>query len=253
MKKWLSYQLLIIIIVFVMGQICKANFIDHGLYKMKTIEDGYLLKCGVEYILEKKDLDGFIDYQNSYIESSEEYPIVVIGKPTGNIEQALRSFGQEIIVEKILKGTGIEKENKYFVYKEYGFNITSGNELSLSDTMNVINIFNENNGNRLVYGDTTNVMNPDCYYLIFLKPSDLNPLTSIDSYMCLNYFPYLNISRDRSFPINEDLYSIKYADLKDSEFFASNQEIIDQVHIIKHKIVSKYKDEIGDYLGMDLE
>lgn len=233
MKKWLIGQLLIVFSVMIFGQICKANFTDHGLYRMKTFEDGYSLECGVEYILNKKDLDSFVNYQSGYIESVEEYPIVVIGKPTGNIEQALRSFGQEVIVEKVIKGSGIEEKNRYYIYNSYGFKVMSGN--------------------RLVYYDTTNVMNPDSYYLIFMKASELNPLTSIDSYSTYNYFPYFNISRDRSFPIEGDLNSLKYTDLKESEFFASSQEIIDQIHKIKHKIIEKYKDELGDYLGIDLE
>lgn len=77
---------------------------------MKTIEDGYSLECGVDYVLDKEDLDSFLKYQNLYIEPLDKYPIVVVGKPTGNIQQALESFGQEIIVEKIIKGTGIEEK-----------------------------------------------------------------------------------------------------------------------------------------------
>lgn len=233
MKKWFTYQLLIIFIVLIFGQICKANFIDHGVYKMKTIEDGYSLECGVDYILDKKDLDSFLKYQNLYIEPLDKYPIAVVGKPTGNIQQAIGSFGQEIIVEKVIKGTGIEEKSRYYIYNSYGFNV--------------------NSDNKLVYYDIMNVMNTDSYYLIFMNASELNPLTSVDSYTSMGYFfTYLNISIDRSFPVKGDLNSIKYADLKDSEFFARSQEIIDQIHIIKHKIIEKYKDDIENYLDIEL-
>ncbi len=238
MKRWIIAQVLIVFAVLVFGQFCKANFVDHGLYKMKTIDNAYSLECGIEYILGNDDSDeirsfnNFVENQNMYIESMQNYPIVVIGKPTGNIEQAVRSFGQEIYVEKVLRGSGIEEKSNCYIYNSYGFNI--------------------NNENKLVYCDWANVMNPESYYLIFMEASELNNLTSKDSYLSIGYFSYLNISKDRFVPINGDTDTLKFWDLRDNEFFASSQRIIDQVQIIKHKIVKKYKDEIGEYLGIEI-
>lgn len=88
------------------------------------------------------------------IEDTELTPIIIVGKSTGNYSQDFYSFGQEIIVEKVIKGLGIEENTTYFVYGTDGFSI-------------------DEFGN-FIYTNVKNIMKKDLSYLIFLEPSLLN-------------------------------------------------------------------------------
>jgi len=193
---------------------------------MKTYDDAFLLDAGVlcYYGTSEEDEKKYYEIFSEYDYELSPYAIpsiVVVGKPTGQISQCYMSFSQEITVEKVISGTGIEAGECYNIYQSYGFNI------------------NENN--KIIYSEILNIMNPDSSYLIFLEPSELNGKASKNTYYYSDYFmPYLNLSSDYSEPITKNIEDLKFSDLKESEFFAGSQRILDQIYVIKKKIIKKY-------------
>jgi hypothetical protein len=226
MKQWIFSLSFITVCVLVFGLICKANFKDCGISNIKTYKDIYSLNCGINYIFgctkddEIESYDSFLKYENNYVKSLDKAPIVVIGKPTGNLANNLLSFCQEITIESIIKGDDLQQGKKYFIYNVDGF------------------ILNPNN--QPIYDGIQNIMNKTSSYLIFLEPSELNKYTKDTYRLYGSYFSYLNISNGKSYPIKTPLEDLKFNDLKDIEFFASSQRILDQIYKIKQRILDKY-------------
>jgi hypothetical protein len=45
---------------------------------------------------------------------------------------------------------------------------------------------------------------------------------------------------DTSSPITKPIDEVKYSEVRENEFFASTQRILDEIDIIKKRIISKY-------------
>jgi hypothetical protein len=164
MKRWFGIQIIIVFVVALFGLISKTQFTNSGILDIKNIEDTYKIDSGLMYIFgdnkhtgdsEENLYNNLQKYEDDYVNDSNLAPIAIIGHSTGNLESYNSSFGQEIIVDKIIKGADIEEGGTYYVYS--------------NDSFDLIN-------NKVVYNGLKNLMNPDCRYLIFLEPSKLNGL-----------------------------------------------------------------------------
>lgn len=232
MKKWIGIQIIVILLVAFVGQICKVQFPDRGLMELSNIDDTYKIECGIEYYFgdneltddtEKELYENFLTYEEDYVKDSDLAPIVIIGRATGGITNYTNSLGQEIFVEKVLKGTGISEGNYYYVY---------GSENFLIDA----------NGNT-VYTGLKNPMKPNDSYLIFLEASILNELSQSHTYSLKgSFFSYLNLEKNGTYLISDPLTEVKYLDLMDTEFFVGSVRVLNQMNHIKSKIIEKFID-----------
>lgn len=227
MKIWLWCVSIMVLIALLVGQIYKLNFKDSGLLSLKNVSDAYEVNSRLNYIIgadkadEERIYKSLTKDEDEYISNSEKAPIVILGKPTGNFQQNSSSFGQEIMVEKVIKGSDIIENNTYFIFKHNGFDIRAED--------------------RPVYTDTKNVMNADSTYLLFLEASELNDYGREKSYLLTGgYFDYLNISSSKSTPINLSLGDVQFKDMKENEFFSSSERILNQMEVIKQRLIEKW-------------
>lgn len=228
MKLWRITIALTILIVFIVGQLLKLGFNDAGLAGLSHINEVYNLDVGLEYMFGKDEEDeeriyeSLTEYENDYITAPLSAPIIVVGKPSGNIKQNRLSFGQEIVVEEVLKGEGlIETGESYYVYNPYGFSV--------------------DNEGRSVYTNIKNVMEPQNEYLIFLQASELNEYDSVPRSYSLegSFFDYIKLTQQDSAVISEQLKKVKFMELQQYEYFSTSERILQKVKKIKQDIIRK--------------
>lgn len=108
------------------GLIWKNSLKDCGLARLTSFTDIMHGQIGLEYAWGQHEIDseGFLD---SLVHDSQEYineliaaPIIVKGKPTGNLLQTTGSLGQEIQILEILSGADYIQLEKYYIYQYYG-------------------------------------------------------------------------------------------------------------------------------------
>lgn len=229
MKRWFFAQLLMIAVVLIYGQVCKHNFLDYGFYNLDSYQDIKSFDCSISKYYgytEENETDiynNFKQYKEDYIQEYSKgfVDTVIIAKPLGRLKQCKESFGQEVLVKKVIQGSEIEQGETYFVYSFSGFG------------------FNEEG--EAVYSGVRTVMNPDSEYLMFLTESELNQVQREKQfYIQSGDFRYLNLSRNDSVPIDNKGKEVLYSEYADSEFLASSQPILDELYEIKKEIVEMY-------------
>lgn len=230
MKRWILLQFLTVILVAAFGLICRAQFSDIGLLDIKSLEDVSALDYGISFIFGDNPMIGdteedlynnLITYENDYIKDMDLAPIIVVGHATGNIVNYRDSLGQEIVVDRIIRGHNITERESYYVY--------------------CVDCFELNQNGRIVYSGLKNLMNTKDNYLIFLEPSALNNCTEKKVFtLCGAFFNYLNLSEYSRNPIMVPIDEVTGSDLKDVEFFAGSQRMVDELNFIKSKIICNY-------------
>lgn len=230
MKKWLMIQCAAVLITALLGQIGRSQFLDCGLMDIKSPEDAYANDFGINFIFGDNSAMGdteddlyhnLVVYEKEYIDDMDLAPVIVIGHATGNIVNYKDSLGQEIAVDRIVKGENLIETDRFFVYS--------------------VECFELNKDGGIVYSGLKNIMNTEDTYLIFLEPSELNEYTKEKTFILSGvFFNYLNLSRSSTHPITVPIEQIRASDLKDMEFFAGSQRMVDQLNDIKSRIISKY-------------
>lgn len=227
MKRWYGSILVLLILVLVVGQVVKVNFRNCGIATIKTYDDIYALDCGMSYIFGESSSDevsvynSLVEYEEDYISDSDYAPIIIIGEPTGKYSQDSLSFGQEVLVEAVIKGDGIEEGEKYYMYGTDGF-ITDENQ-------------------KVLYSNIKNIMKEGEEYLIFLEPSELNgKVPEKVFFLSGTFFNYLHINYSSDIIIEKEINNLKFNDLKDFEYFTKSKRILDRIYLIKEKIINKY-------------
>lgn len=223
MKRWIISQVMFVVIVVIIGQIGKSSFVDSGAMGLKTTEEALSLDSGIDYVFSDEDYDGFVKYEKVYIESVDIATLVVIGSPTGNIVQKHFSLGQEVKIEKVIKGDTSIVDTSSYIYGQYGFAI------------------NEDLHKGLTYYSINDLMQPDHQYLMFLTPLELNEYLPNAGYRFVeSFFKYLDLSDDSTTITTIPLDELTYTDVKGKEIFASSERMLNQLKHIKREIISNY-------------
>lgn len=218
MNIWLKIIVTLLIVAIIGGQLCKLTFLDAGLGDLSTYEQAYKLDSRIDAIWTEDNNNNFEPFIESYI-SEADAPIIIVGTATGKINQSNFSFGQEISIDKIIKGDGDLLNQKTFVYNTYGFNASR-------------------EGEGIAYYDLKNIMKPGDQYLLFMS---LNHILDNEVYLLENgYFSYINLSGMTSSIISTPLPELRLSQVKDIEFFSTSQSVLDAILIIKKGIVDKY-------------
>ena len=221
MKRWIIGQVIIIIMVALIGQICRFNFSNCGIAGLKTVEDTLLLDCGVTYIFENGMYKNMKMYEDDYVNDMDQASIIVIGEPTGEIIQDGERFGQEIIVKQILNDSGISEKDRFYVYNVDGFEMIDG---------------------KAMYYGGRSLMSKDSLYLIFLDTIPYDSVLPKKGYdLSGGFFSYLRLSNSISEPILGQSGQINYNDIYQYEYFAESQKILDQIYEIKNRIIDRFR------------
>ncbi len=231
MKRWMIFQILAVVVTATIGQLCKMQFTDAGLLDLRNIDDTYAMNCGLSFIYgdnpameetEEALYNNLVTYEDDYVNETESAPIVIIAHATGNIKNYNSSLGQEIIVDDIIKGDGMEINKSYYIYS--------------------VDCFEMNEKGEITYIGLKNLMNQKDSYLAFLEPSVLNGITSEKNftYSGTFFFNYLNIDNDSKDFIKKPIEDTSYNDIREMEFFAGSERMLNQLNRIKHEIINKY-------------
>lgn len=179
MKKWIITQSILVLVVIFIGQIGKSRFKDFGLMTFSSNNDINIVgNSHLSSVWDDDSYSNMMKYKDSYISDTDYAPIVVVAKSTGNIFQRYGCFGQEINIVNVIKGNKNLLNKTTYVYKNNGFQV---------------NYIKKEYYGKLVYSGVLNIMKPKHYYLIFLKPLELNGYLSKDVYRLFEpLFGYLD-------------------------------------------------------------
>ena len=205
------------------GLIWKNSLKDCGLARLTSFTDIMHGQIGLEYAWGQHEIDseGFLD---SLVHDSQEYineliaaPIIVKGKPTGNLLQTTGSLGQEIQILEILSGADYIQLEKYYIYQYYGLHIKN---------------------NKISYMNALNLSDPECEYLFFLFPSELNDHTEEKSFYITSLLGYINISIPTTQTIVKPIDQTSLEDIRGLDFLSCSKEITFAMNNIKKEVMA---------------
>lgn len=204
------------------GLIWKFSLEDSGLARLTSFSDIIDGTIELEYVWGQDEIDneGFLD---SLVYDSQDYvnelisaPIIVKAKPTGNILQTTGSLGQEIQVLDIYSGADYIQLEKYYVYQYYGLHIKN---------------------NKITYMNALNLADPECEYLFFLYPSELNRYSSEKSFYITSLLGYINITIPTTQTIVTPIDQTNLNDVRGLDFLSCSKEITSALNSIRYKVV----------------
>jgi hypothetical protein len=234
-KRFILFQIAIVIFAAMIGQLGKTKMPDCGIYNVRTIEQVYELEVVSSSILGDDFYDDFIEYQEDYIREIDGSPIVAIVKPTGNIRPYNYLFRHEVTVDEVIRGDNELEGKTIHIYDLPKF--------AVRESGNVMGRRIKHSG-LLEYSDFSNIMQPKHTYLAFFLPTELNNYRQNDVYRFVDaFFCYFDLSYDGTTPITDLSNKVYFNDLKDKEFFTNSQRTLDAMMDIKRKIIEKYEVE----------
>jgi len=221
-KRFFLLQVLLVVLVTGIGQIGKAQMPKCGIQEVRTLDQVYELDIILSSVLEDEDYDSFVKYKEDYVEDVEDAAIVAVIKPTGNIHTYYLNARYEIVVERVIKGDQSLENKVLHLFDSYNFAVSRMSE------------------DKLGYHDIKNAMQPDHVYLAFFSPVELNNYLEEDAYrLDDSFFNYLDLDNDNTVPIDSPEQT-EFKEVKEFEFFASSQRMLDVLIEIKQKIIEKY-------------
>ena len=109
-KKWYIVIAVVFIVTAIAGKIIHTQAPDAGLAEVDQLEDLLSLPVELEYALGdngSKDVvvKNLTQNQESYVRQAEEADIIVLAESTGNLQFTTGTYGQEIRVSSVIKGS----------------------------------------------------------------------------------------------------------------------------------------------------
>lgn len=224
-KKWYILIAAFFIITAIAGKVILAQAPDAGLAGISQLDEVYPLSVELEYALgdnesESSIVKSFTENQAGYISEIEAADIIVRAEATGRVHFTTGTYGQEIRVSSVIKGSEwVEKDEKCWVWRNYGMEVIGG---------------------RIVYRNTLNMMQKGSY-LVFLKSNKLNQYRSEKEFQTASeYFGYLSTSGKKASPMDESKRNVPYREWEDITLFTSSEKIADAWNEIAQLLIKKY-------------
>jgi hypothetical protein len=222
MKRWIFALTASVVIIAVVGQIWKANLPDNAL---NTQEDALNKGFGVEGVMNQDYCNALLEYPNQNDSIVNDAKIIVIGKPSGKIFQEGAIFGQEVIVQKVLKGSDEIQEDgnaeAFYLLGADGF----------YDTY-------EDGKARYIGG--IGLMQKSSSYLLFLEDVNYDLLLPVKGYGMLGgLFGRIKLDENgaKSTPVNKPAEELSYDEIWDYEYIADSQNVLDEVYRMKEHVL----------------
>jgi hypothetical protein len=228
MKRWYIALISAIVVAFVIGQACKFSFPGEGLSDLSAQEDALGRGFGVEYVMGSETSRSFRDDPGQYDNLANDALIIAIGKPTGKIVQSGMYFGQEVTVDRIVKGADELKDDEgdggtetFYVFSPDGFRM--------------------HEDNRVRYSGGYGLMQKDSSYLLFLESASYTSLMPVGGYGLLGwFFGYIKLDGDdtRSQPVSKPTEELTYDEVWQLEYIAESEEVLESVYRMKERIMA---------------
>ena len=210
-----------ILLVFAIGVgiYFRATVKDCGLVKVKHVDDIKPGMVTLEYAIEKDGHFGEDGIQNG-INELEQAPMIAIAKATGKLNLTRGSYGQEIIIEKVIREeSDISQGDTAWIYQSFGLEEMEG---------------------KVLFRNCLNIMRPEIEYLVFLQASPLNPYQKEQVYTLMNdTFGYVCL--DGVETKNLSMYEkVDFVELNEYEFFAVSEKVTTELNEARKTILEKY-------------
>ena len=131
-KKWYIVIAIVFIVTAIAGKIIRTQAPDTGLAEVDQLEDLLSLPVELEYALGDNGCKDVVvkdltQNQESYVRQAEEADIIVLAESTGNLQFTTGTYGQEIRVSSVIKGSEwIDQNEKCWVWRNYGMEVMAG-------------------------------------------------------------------------------------------------------------------------------
>lgn len=227
-KSWKAISLLLVFLgAVICGLFWRCGLEDVGLSKVKTVEDFYSLEPTLRYVWgedasdTKTMVDALHNSPEIYTAPLDDSSIIAVVIAGQQALQTNGSLGQEISVERVIKGEEqIAAGDVCFVFQYFGF--------SLSE-------------NKLYYSNTANILQPGQTYLIFMEPSELNCCSSSKTfYMEQKIFPHIDIRKVMTPTLRADYEAVRFCDICNYEFFCVSEPLTAAFNQVRGEILEKY-------------
>jgi hypothetical protein len=223
MRKWYIVLFSIIVATFIIGQICKQDFMEEGTSALHVQGDALNQNFGVEYAINDDFRRSMMEYPDQYDGITNDSPIIVTGKPTGKIFQEGEWFGQEIRVNQVIKGSSELKKDgmteSFYVFSADGFRTYDDGKIR--------------------YSGGFGLMQTNSNYILFLGLAPHTLLTPVKGYSLMGgFFGYIKLSNgSQTQAIATDIEKLNYDDVWQFEYIAESSENLEAVYRIKERIL----------------
>lgn len=224
-KKWYIVIAVVFIVTAIAGKIIRTQAPDTGLAEVGQLEDLLSLPVELEYALGdngSKDVvvKDLTQNQESYVRQAEEADIIVLAESTENLQFTTGTYGQEIRVSSVIKGSEwIDQNEKCWVWRNYGMEVMDG---------------------KIVYRNVLNLMQTGSY-LVFLKRNQLNEYRAEKEFQTASeYFGYLQIPESKAQPIKQNQRNTLYKEWSELSIFTVSEEIADAWNQIAEILIQKF-------------
>lgn len=144
----------------------------------------------------------------------------MLAESTGNLQFTTGTYGQEIRVSCVIKGSEwIDQNEKCWVWRNYGMEVMDG---------------------KIVYRNVLNLMQTGSY-LVFLKRNQLNEYRAEKEFQTASeYFGYLQIPESKAQPIKQSQRNALYKEWSELSIFTASEEIADAWNQIAEILIQKF-------------
>ena len=154
------------------------------------------------------------------INELEQAPMIAIAKATGKLNLTRGSYGQEIIIEKVIREeSDISQGDTAWIYQSFGLEEMEG---------------------KVLFRNCLNIMRPEIEYLVFLQASPLNLYQKENVYTLMHHaLGYVRLDGVETKPL--PMFGIKdFVELIDYEFFAVSEKVTTELNEARKTILEKY-------------
>lgn len=198
---------------------------DAGLADVHTVSDLMELEVFLEWAegdtgSASSLLQDFTKNKQAHIERATSADLVVLATATGNLDITGATYGQEILIDQVLQGSGISDGSACTVWNSYGLQVMDS---------------------KIVYRESLNLMQEGKQYLLFLSEPSLNAITKEKYYLLANsWFGYLPVPYTPNTPLPDRVRSKPYAQWANYPVFLTSSEIANARNEITQELLAYY-------------
>lgn len=232
MKKWQIWYVCLgalFLLSGVVGCLLLHFAPDAGLAGVKSVAD--LARLPVRLVWAQGDvvegnetaalaLEDLTGNQRQYVQEMLAADLAVLATATGELDITSSTLGQEIGVERVLQGNGLDAGSTCMVWQEYGLQVIDG---------------------EIAYNNVLNLMQPGKQYLIFLTDQSLNRVSDDRNYLVAStWFGYLPVPFSPDVALPDDSRCDLYAAWADYPAFLATPEIAQARNAITVELLRHY-------------
>lgn len=218
LKKLFLFFLLISVLG---GCLFKIGSVDCGISRLSCIEDLQNSDITLNYAWSESDAADLTKDASGNLYGVGSAQVIAVVIPVGNFIQTEGSIGQEVTVEKVLKGEDqVAAGERCYVYKYFGFYPVDG---------------------KIEFCDDINLMIPGNKYLIFMDASPLNKYQKEDTFILASEnFGYIKIDAEPTKTLDADYGRYQLADLEAYEFFSTSETVTESLNAARRELLESY-------------